>query len=105
MKRKATPRYDKSLSVELFEVRSHIRNMALARYGGATYNPTTYNGEKVYSPAQAQAQNDEYLFFDMDLKNRGINVIWRHEAFNFYANYIRQQGKKEYSHRKNKHYS
>ena len=85
-----------SLEIDFYRILDRQDNLALAKYGGRTFNPFINNQDKIVHSAEQFKYKGEYVIFNRNQDTYGINLKWHQNNFGLFFNAIQNSGKKEY---------
>ena len=85
------------LDVDIYRIDDKQDRLALAGYGGRTYNPyQDVAGNTIYASDHYSDASSDYVYFDREQQTFGINFQWYAGNFGLQFNAIQNFGKKAY---------
>ena len=85
------------MDVDIYRIDDKQDRLALAGYGGRTYNPyQDVAGNTIYASDHYSDASSDYVYFDREQQTFGINFQWYAGNFGLQFNAIQNFGKKAY---------
>lgn len=85
-----------SLKVEFYRIDDHQERLALAKYGGRTFNPYQDSSNQTVTSEEQFYYEDNAVFFNREFNTLGINLDWYNNNFGLLLNFITTSGNKKY---------